>query len=205
MDNYDYKSNSHKSREAQKETVPEKKVEKVISGSAKVRKKSGAKKLANVLISEDVGDVKSYILIDVLLPAVKKAIWDVITNGTDMLLWGGSGHGGKKAPGSKISYGNFFDRGNDRRRDYSSSGKKTGYNYDDVILDSRGEAEGILTSMDDLIEIYGTVSVADLYDLAGVSANHTDNKYGWTDIRNASVIRTRDGYMIKLPRAIVLN
>ena len=30
-------------------------------------------------------------------------------------------------------------------------------------------------------------------------------KYGWTDIRNASVIRVRDGYMIKLPKALPLN
>ena len=41
--------------------------------------------------------------------------------------------------------------------------------------------------------------------LVGVSGNYTDNKYGWTDIRNASVIRVRDGYMIKLPKALPLN
>ena len=54
-------------------------------------------------------------------------------------------------------------------------------------------------------EAYQVVSVADFYDLVGVSGNYTDNKYGWTDIRNASVIRVRDGYMIKLPKALPLN
>jgi hypothetical protein len=49
------------------------------------------------------------------------------------------------------------------------------------------------------------VSVADLYDLVGVTGNYTDNKYGWTDIRSASVIRVRDGYMLKLPKALPLN
>ena len=59
--------------------------------------------------------------------------------------------------------------------------------------------------MDDLIETYGLVSVADFYDLVGVTGDYTDNKYGWTDLRNANVIRVRDGYMIKLPRALLLN
>ena len=59
--------------------------------------------------------------------------------------------------------------------------------------------------MDELIATYGLVSVADLYDLVGIAGSYTDNKYGWTDIRNASVVRVRDGYVIKLPRALPLN
>ena len=82
---------------------------------------------------------------------------------------------------------------------------RTGYDYDDIILESRGEAEDVLERMDELIATYQVVSVADFYDLVGVSGNYTDNKYGWTDIRNASVIRVRDGYMIKLPKALPLN
>ena len=59
--------------------------------------------------------------------------------------------------------------------------------------------------MDELIEHYGIVSVADLYDLVGITGSYTDNKYGWTDIRTAQVVRVRDGYKIKLPRAIPLD
>lgn len=49
------------------------------------------------------------------------------------------------------------------------------------------------------------MSVADLYDLVGINGNYTDNKYGWFNIRTASVVRVRDGYMIKLPKAVPLN
>ena len=55
--------------------------------------------------------------------------------------------------------------------------------------------------MDELIETYGIVSVADLYDLVGKSCNYTDNKYGWTNIRNAEPVRVRDGYLLKMPKA----
>ena len=59
--------------------------------------------------------------------------------------------------------------------------------------------------MDELISSYRVVSVADFYDLAGITPEYTDNKYGWTDIRSANIVRVRDGYMIKLPRAVPLD
>lgn len=196
----EYKSNSHKSKEVQ----AEKRIEKVISGSAKTKKKNEIQKLADVFISEDVNNVKSYILMDVLVPAIKKAISDIITNGIDMILYGGNGQTKKNSTASKVSYRSFYEKPNDRRN-YGDSSIRTGYSYDNIILDNRGEAEDVLLRMDELISTYGLVSVADFYDLVGVTGNYTDNKYGWTDIRNASVVRVRDGYMIKLPKALPLN
>lgn len=200
----EYKPNSHKFKEERRESVPEKKVEKVIAGTVKSKKKNEIQKFADVFISEDVGNVKSYILLDVLVPAIKKAISDIVTNGIDMILYGGSYRTKSNSAASKVSYRSYYD-GRNGRRDYSAARTKTGYNYDDIILDNRGEAEDVLSRMDELISTYGVVSVADLYDLVGVTGNYTDNKYGWTDIRSAQVVRIRDGYLIKLPKALPLN
>ncbi len=136
-----------------------------------------------------------------MVPAIKKAISDIVTNGIDMILYGETGKTKSNTAASKVSYRSYYDN----RRDYSAARIKTGYNYDDIILDNRGEAEEVLSRMDELISTYGLVSVADLYDLVGVTGNYTDNKYGWTDIRSASVIRVRDGYILKLPKALPLN
>lgn len=203
----EYASNSHKSKEAKAELVPEKKVEKVISGTAKSKKKSEIRKFTDVFVSEDMDSVKSYIVMDVLVPAIKKAISDIVTNGIDMLLYGESGGSStvKKNPASRVSYRSYYESQNDRRETRPINRNRVGYDYDDVILDSRGEAESVLTRMDELMETYGLVSVADFYDLVGITCNYTDNKYGWTDIRNASIVRTRDGYMIKMPRALPLD
>ena len=200
----EYKPNSHKSKENQKGSVPEKKVEKVIAGTVKSKKKSEIRKFTDVFISEDVNNVKSYILLEVLVPAIKKAISDIVTNGIDMILYGETGKTKSNSIASKVSYRSYYD-GRNGRRDYSAIRTKISYNYDDIILDNRGEAEEVLSRMDELISTYGLVSVADLYDLVGVTGNYTDNKYGWTDIRSASVIRVRDGYMLKLPKALPLD
>lgn len=198
----DYKANSHKSREVEEK----KKVEKVVQGKVKTKKKNGVTKFADVFISEDIHSVKSYIIGEVLIPAMKKALSDIVTNGIDMILYGESGASKKRSLGSKISYTSYYDRRDryDDRRTRVSDIRNV-YSYDDITLDNRGEAEEVLSRMDELIETYGIVSVADLYDLVGITGSYTDNKYGWTDIRSAQVVRVRDGYKIKLPRVIPLD
>ena len=74
-------------------------------------------------------------------------------------------------------------------------------NFDDIILETRWEAEEVLSHMIDLIENYGVASVADLYELVGITGSFTDNKYGWTNLSSATVSRVRDGYLINLPNA----
>lgn len=198
----DYPSNSFKSRENNKEAVEKRKVEKVVKGTVKTKKKSGIKKFSDVFISEDVSNVKSFVLMDVLVPAAKKAISDVVTNGIDMILYGGTGKRNSNSRFDKPSYTNYSRKYDDPRDNLRARSR---YDHDDIVLESRGEAEEVLRQMDDLIDTYGSVSVADLYDLVGKSSEYTDNKYGWTNIRNAEPIRVSDGYLLKLPKVIPIT
>ena len=194
----EYKPNSHKSKEEQKNLVPEKRVEKVISGTVKSKKKSEMQKFADVFISEDVNNVKSYIVMDVLVPAIKKAISDIVTNGIDMILYGETGKSKKNSTASKVSYQKCYDSG---KKDYTAPKSRTSYEYDELLFETRGDAESVLDAMNEIIAQYEVVSVADLYDLANVSNdNYAANKYGWTDIAGCRAVRVRDGYILKLPK-----
>lgn len=203
----DYKPNSHKykAEQAAKAKQPEKKVEKVVKGNVKVKKKGEISKLKDVFISEDASNVKSYVIMDVLVPALKKAVSDIVTNGIDMILYGETGRRTKHTNASSVSYRSYYDDRRSNDRPYRDRTRQTGYSYDDIILDTRGEAEEVLDSLCDLIETYQVASVADLYDLVGVTGEYTDNKYGWTNLRNSDVIRVHDGYMLKLPKPLPIN
>lgn len=202
--NEEYKSNSHRSKEGKTEALTDRKrVEKVVHGRVRTKPKSGVSKITDVFISEDASNVKSYIVMDILVPAVKKAISDIVRDGIDMILYGESRGRKSSSASGYVSYRDY-SRSDDRDR-FRDSRSRSSYAHDDIILDSRGEAEEVLTRMDELIDTYGNVSVADLYDLVGKSSEYTDNKYGWTNIRNAEPIRVRDGYMLKLPKALPIN
>ena len=187
-----YQSNSFKSKEAEKE---KKQIVKVANG--KIRKKGEFQKFTEIFIMEDINKVKNAVLTDVIVPAVKKVISDIVTNGIDMLLYGEVKHN-KETQTSKFSYNSIYGKNNAN----SDTITKSSFVYNDITLKTRGEGEEVLNQMMDIISTYGKVSVADLCELVGVTGDYTDNNYGWDDIRDAYVERARDGgYMLRLPRA----
>lgn len=199
-----YKPNSNRFKEEQKNKEYEKRVEKPVVTGRVTKKQNTLRKLSGEFISEDARNVKSYVFGEVLIPAIKKAISDIVTDGIDIILYGESKRGNRRSTADKVSYRNYYDRDNaGSARGGSSVGSR--YSYDDIVLNTRGEAEDVLDRMFELMDSYGLVRVADLYDLVGITGSFTDNKYGWTNLKDACVIRARDGYMIKLPRAIPID
>lgn len=201
LEQYKPNSNKYKEEKALAEKR-EKKVEKVVTGKVITKKEGFFSKMFKGFISEDAKDVKSYVFGDVLIPAIKKAISDIVTDGIDIILYGESRGKRGRSTAEKISYRSYYDRNDSYRRPVASYND---YSYDSIILSSRGEAEEVLARMDELMDTYGLVSVADLKDLVGINGNYTDNKYGWTSIKSAEVVRVRDGYTIKMPRAVPID
>ena len=195
----EFKPNSHRSKSENK------KVEKVVSGKARLKKRSSLDKVKDNFISEDVKNVKSYVIGDVLIPAAKKAISDIVSNGIDMILYGETRSKKSSTGATYVSYDRFSDRRDSRGERYSSS-RSPVYSCGEIIVDSRGEAEEVLRQLDALIETYDCASVSDLYEMVGLTGSFTDNRYGWDSIRNVTIYRTRDGsYAIKMPKPIVLD
>lgn len=200
---YPPNSNKYKEEQKQKQTAStDKQIQKVAKSATKT-KTNEVRKLADIFISEDVTNVKNYIFMDVIVPAVKKAIYDVVTNGIDMFLYGGSGKGKSSSNSSKVSYRNYYER-KDNGSSYRSSDNNTSRNaldYEDIVFATRGEAEAAKQQMIDVIERYGMVTVGDLYEMADLTPPYTSQSYCWTDLHTAETQRVRDGYILKLPKA----
>lgn len=195
--------NSHKYKQEQKE-VAEKRVQKPLVGGAKTKKKSEISKIGDVFISEDIKNVKSYVLMDVLVPAIKKAISDIVTNGIDMILYGETGRSNKRASTDRFSYSSCYAGSRNDR----PSESRNRFEYDDIVFASRPDAARVQEELANVIERYGFVTVLDYYDMAEITAPHTANKYGWMSrqsIIHADIIRVRDGYVIKLPKAMPID
>lgn len=206
-----YKPNSNKYKEAQKEAAAEQQrvaPQKVISGTATIKPKSTGKKLAENIISGDAKKAKEYVVEDILIPSLKKLISEGFKSIVDILLYGEPGRSRRDSlPANKTSYTKYYEKRD--RDDYDRRERvmtKSIFDYDTFEFVSMGDAETVLTAMDDLIAKYGMVRVADYYDLIGESTNnHCANNYGWTDLRSAKIVRTRDGYIIDFPKAMPID
>lgn len=208
----DYNPNSNKfltkDKTTEEENLGKKKVDKVVSGSVKTKKKSSLSKFADTFIEEDKDTVVGYLLSEVLIPSFKKMVSDTIKTGIDKMLYGDAEVSRSNSPASKISYSKYYNDKSSYSRSSSTApvaNRRDTYEYNNIVLETRGDAEAVLMGMDDIIAKYEIVSVADLYDLVGIAGSYTDYKYGWTDIRSARIERVRDGYVIRMPKALPLD
>ena len=98
--------------ETKPDTPKEKKVEKVIDGDEFVtRRRPLGKKMSDIFLNGDIDDVKSYLINDVLIPAVKETIFDMVNKGLDMLLFNStSGRSSSKSNQTYISYNTYSNK-----------------------------------------------------------------------------------------------
>ncbi len=195
-------------------------VQKVIKGEAKVKKPLG-RRILDTIRGDDAQTVGQYILFDVVIPSVKDLIVDAGKEALERAFFGGSssgyrggrryGSGGGSSysyGGNRTSYGNRYNSGGNRAtnsRDEDqrplSRRARSQHDFEEIVLETSGDAHNTLEAMRSAVEQFGSVSVADLYDMVEITHDdYMDRSMGWTDLRDASVRRLRsDAYIIDLP------
>lgn len=181
----------------------------VVKGKVRTKKVKMSQRFVDAFFGEDVGDVKSYLLMDILIPKTKDLISDIVSNGIDMVLGlePRRGSGNRNRNGSTyVSYNKYSTPSYKQEESRGRSTRQNGSYYFDVpIFESRGEAEEVLSNLVDLIEDFGQARISELYDMCGITGQFTDEYWGWLNLSQASVKRVRDGYMLELPRPVSLK
>lgn len=201
------KPNSNKSKEQERE-----KLTPVVNKSGVVStKKTFGDKVAEVFIEEDLNEVKSYVLQDVIIPGIKNTILDVM----EMLFFGGSrgrARGGNSNNREKVSYASYYKsesssrsqrQNRDQQRSRVISNEKVDYRH--IVLRNRNEAEEVVDKIIRRISEYGSASVADLFDLLDITGSYNDNNWGWTNERDIGIRRVSAGYLIDVAEAQPLD
>ena len=197
----DVKPNSNKYKEEQQER---RKLTPVVSGKTTSRKEGIGRKFAETFLSDDIHDVKRYIIQDVLIPSIRDGIYEMFTGGMSMLFYGDSrsprSKGVIKRSGTKTDY-----NGISSNRHAASRANIERCAYNDIIFDDRADAIEVRDQLQDLVDQYEIAYVADFYELSGYEFNTQHEKYGWTDLDNVQVLRDRDGYRLSLPKAVPIK
>lgn len=172
----------------------------VVTGTAKIRKRSKKQRFKDEFVVEDAKKVKSYLWTAVIVPSIKDTVWNLITKGLKMFLYR-SGEGPANQPGVPtatpyIAYNSIYK--SPAAQTYPVA--RTPYNYGEVIIPNRAEADKVLREMYERIRTGGVATIGDLYQLCGLPTDYPDFTYGWRDLTGAHVVGTDGGYLISLPR-----
>ena len=180
----------------------DKKLEKVTTGTAQIKKKGKIAKFAQLFFVEDAKSVLSYVGMQILLPAMKKMFVDMVNSAASSLVNGlGSYTTPKKSISSNISYRPYLEAKDPRDNRPSYAPNRAVYDYGEVSLSSEEDARHVVDMMEEIVSQYPAASVADLYQLVGWIPNPSDYDWGWTNLRDTQIIRTSDGrYVIRFPK-----
>lgn len=199
----DYQGNSRKGK-AEKAAPEKKNIEKVVTGEVITRKVPLGRRIKETFFGGDFKNAAQYIAADVLLPALKNAIVDATSKGIERAVYGDVGPRRVSEGRGRVTYNTPVSRSyrepranvpdQPSRRVERSSREGT-----EIILSTRSEAEAVLERMQDIIESYDVVSMADLRELVGLQSTPVDNKWGWSSLFEIEIIQIREGYLLDLP------
>ena len=149
------------------------------------------------------------------MPAIMDTIYDSIMSALGMTFYqkadrrrnsgGGNGLGSKFTNYSAISTPSIRK---ERTPAYGGS-KGSLKSFDNLVFDSKGEAEDVRDSMIEALDRYGYLTVLEFYDIAQVTVdNFTDQNWGWKrdSIGQMKILGdSANGYYINLPRCEPLD
>lgn len=207
----EFPSNSHKQTPAPRteKAAESKRVEKVVVGEVVRQRKPMGRRFLDTFFGGDAKGVVGFVMTDVLLPAVRDMIVEGASQGIERLIFGEgrspSRRAGMRPSGNSgyVSYNRYSSPTPMGRREEPREISRRGrgsFNFDEIILETRAEAQEVIDRLFDLLQRYESVSVNDLYELVGVSGDYAAENWGWTDLRGAGITRVRNGYLLDLPK-----
>lgn len=202
----DYQGNPNKAKEPR----PDKQIVKVVTGEVIQKEPGIGRKFKNVFFGGDLNTSLRFVYADVLLPAARSMISDAVRNVVDGILWGENRRRAAPDYRPRVSYNNPLNRDNVRhineRRIYLPDQPpkyiqrdRARVDLNDIILARKEDAELVVERLIDIVNQFDVASVADLYDLLGLTSSYTDNSYGWTRLNTVEIRQRGDGYIIDLP------
>lgn len=182
--------------------ISQKQTPKVVKGDVVVKKPNIFQRAFKSFVQEDWEHIKNSAIDDIVVPALK----DVVMSSLSMMLWGtpnyrgrgGSGNGGRN---DRVSYWSYSSGANTQRGDRGRYVDRSSQSdIRDLIFETRVDAEEVIGELLNNLNDYGKASVADFYDAAGISHDHTDINFGWLPGTEFRVRPVSGGYVIDMPR-----
>lgn len=176
-------------REGQKKEAAEKQIEPVIKGAAHKKRDSIPVRFIKELIPNGTMPLKDYLFGSVIVPTTRNTILDII----HMMFGVKPLQGGKtRTDFTQYSKPATYLGSGTKKREFSTG-------YQPITVERRSDAQAILDRMAAILDEYEWVTVADMYQMAGIPTVSTDNHFGWTSIVGARIEYKSDGFLIRLP------
>ena len=200
-----FPSNSFTNADAKRKEVRE-----LVKGPASFKKKSLGRKISENIFASDGMSVGDYILFDIVIPTVKAMICCTVESAINIMMFG-ERRGSRSSRDDRksrvyTSYNRCYDDRGKRESSETRYGSYRNNIINEVIFKDSYDAQEVLRGMNELIDEFHVASVRDLCSMSRLPVDYTADKYGWYELGDDAYIeRVREGYLLRLPKPVILD
>ena len=209
MEQYPSNTLKERNKQAQKKEKPELKC--VVSGKSKPVPQSFWSKVFVGIKPASGQTMKGFIFDEIVTPLIQRAVVEGVTGAINYLVKGDAYADRKNNNSFGKSYINYngisSGKSNANGNQYVYSGKNSGMEIENVWFESRVDAQRVLDEMQNVIAGYDILTVNGFYDIIGRTniIDPSNEKFGWSDLRNAYITASRGGWVIHLPHPMPID
>lgn len=167
------------------------------------REKTFGEKLKEAVFGENVKNVPEHVFFNIIIPNVMRMFGDSITGALNM-TFRNFGRSISRDRDDDSPY-RRYDRDYDRRRSERRAPSGADIDFDDYIFSSREGVEYVIDRLNDLLDRYPEITVANVCDEVGRTPRSIDNKWGWRSVRDFEAARVDGGWVLSVPRPRYLD
>ena len=177
----------------------------VIASPAKV--KPASKGIKRAIFAQDFKDIKQGVIDDIIRPKIKDMVFELADNvmntiscSLQMMIFGDVRRS-QNRPMDRVSY-NQYAYPSRKIAPAPTPTLSASYNCDNLVYETKGDAEVVLAAMQEHLRHYPYVEVSRMYEFSNLSMpNWTSNNFGWDNLDGVTVKKIDGDYIIDLPRA----
>lgn len=220
MEDFPSNSRNPQNRSAPEKAPAKKQIKRVTKNPVQVQKKPVGLRFKETFIKGNATTAWRDVVVDILLPSAKDTVADAVGQYVERLLFGesrGPRRRGAIQNGLMQTFTNYrgvstanvppWQRPGAPQQNDVPRQTRTQHDFSQLLFASRVEADEVLDQMYATLAQYEAVTVADLYEMCGITPQFTDERWGWEDLTGAEARRVRGGggYVLNLPRTIQID
>lgn len=197
----EFPSQSHRSQEPRE-------VQPVTLAPGRVRKPTLSTRFKETFFKSSPQEVWGSMFWDVFMRGITDNLADSFHEGVDTLFRGQGGSVNRIRRQRSFGSNSQISKHNPDRalgrgaRERISREDRDRQNVGVIEIDSRAEAEEVLAQLNQSIDQFDVVTLAEFYQMVRITPDHTDYGWGWTDLGGSEIVHSRGSYYLDLPPVV---
>lgn len=195
----DYSKYINSANKKRSDDLIRKKADAIANGKLVDSKPSALRGFKDEIIKSDFHSIASAVISEIIVPKAIDLISNAFESGLHMLFHGDlKGYKSRSSNNGRRDYTVYSNSGNARmvRSEYNTS-----VDYRDIKVDNLESAKDIVMKLEEIIDGYDEVSIADLYAIANIRHDNPEfDEWGWRYLKKSPIVKSGNYYLIKMPK-----